>query len=148
MQDKDYIVIVQCDIVKQRCSGYYCEKAFHDRADGFADYPREKVYRTLYMTCGGCCGKAIQRKLTHLAQQLKKAEGVGKDRIVVHLSSCITKDNHHSPRCLFTDYMKELLARADIDCREDTHLSAKAEERRAEGQYGPAAKARQAPGKA
>ena len=26
--DKDYLIVVQCDIVKQRCPGYFCEKAY------------------------------------------------------------------------------------------------------------------------
>ena len=138
---KDYVAIVQCHIVKQRCSGYYCEKAFHDRADGFAVYDRGTPYRILFMTCGGCCGRAVQRKLTHLGRQIQKNEGIGRDRIVVQLSSCITKDNFHSPRCLFVDYMKELIARAGFEVREDTHLNPKAEERRATGVYGRARQA-------
>lgn len=133
--DIDYLVIVQCDIVRQRCSGYFCEKAFHERADGFAAYPEDKPLRALYMTCGGCCGKGIQRRLTHLARCLQKNEAVPRDRIVVQLSSCITRDNYHSPRCPFADYMKELIARAGLRCREDTHLSPVAEQRRAEGRY-------------
>jgi len=135
LAEKDYIVVVQCEIVKQRCPGYFCEKALHERADGFAAYPKGGDLRIIYITCGGCCGKAVQRKLTLLARKIKEQEGIGKDRIVVQLSSCITRDNFHSPQCMFTDYMKELIARAGIECREDTHLSAKAEGRRASGKY-------------
>jgi len=135
VQEPDYLVIVQCDLVKQRCSGYFCEKAFHERADGFAPYPADRACRTLYLTCGGCCGKAVQRKLTHLARCLKKHEGVAKDRLVVHLASCITRDNFHSPRCPFADYMKTLISRAGLACREDTHLSPVSERRRAAGLY-------------
>jgi hypothetical protein len=39
MDNKDYIAIVQCHIVKERCSGYFCERAFHHRLGGFAVYP-------------------------------------------------------------------------------------------------------------
>jgi predicted metal-binding protein len=137
MVDKDYIAVVQCEIVKERCSGYSCEKAFHDRTGGFADYAGDRSYRIIYLTCGGCCGKAVQRKLTHLARMMKKSEGVDRDRIVVQLGSCITKDNYHSPRCMFADYMKELIARAGFECREDTHVSATAEGRRAGRAYKP-----------
>ena len=28
MENKSYIAVVQCHIVKQRCSGYFCEKSF------------------------------------------------------------------------------------------------------------------------
>lgn len=136
MTDKDYIVIVQCHIVKERCSGYFCEKAFNERADGFAAYPKDKAYRTLYMTCGGCCGKSVQRRVTHLARNIEKKEGIGRDRLVVHLASCITRSNFHWPRCVFADAMKEAIQRAGVEVREDTHVSSLAENRRAAGQYG------------
>jgi predicted metal-binding protein len=145
LQNKDYIAVVQCDITRQRCSGYFCEKAFHERSGGFAAYPKDRPYRVLYMTCGGCCGKGVQRRLTHLARQLQKREGIGRDRIVVQLASCITKDNYHSPRCQFADYMKGLMARAGLACREDTHISPTAEKRRAAGVYGARRKIRAAP---
>jgi len=84
--EKDYVVIVQCHIVKQRCPGYFCEKAFHERTGGFADYPKDRAYRVMNMTCGGCCGRAVHRKLSSLLRQLKKREGIEKDRVVVQLS--------------------------------------------------------------
>lgn len=135
LKDKDYIVIVQCHIVKERCSGYFCEKAFTDRTGGFAAYPKDKAYRMLNMTCGGCCGKAVQRKLTHLARKLKKGEGMGKERIVVQLSSCMTKDNYHSTPCPHLDYLKGLIAKIGLDVREDTRVSRTSEKRREDGVY-------------
>jgi predicted metal-binding protein len=137
MAEPDYIVVVQCHIVKERCSGFFCEQAFHRRTGAFADYPADRPYRFLTMTCGGCCGKATLRKLTNLLRCLKKHEGAGRERVVVHLSSCMTKDNFHSPRCMFTDYIKTLVARAGLECREGTHISPKAEDRRRRGVYGP-----------
>ena len=135
LAEKDYVVIVQCDIVKERCPGYFCEKAFHERTGGFAAYPKDRGYRTLYMTCGGCCGLATQRKLTSLARQLKKREGIGKDGIVVQLSSCMTKDNFHGPPCPHLGYIKTLIARAGLDVRDDTSISELSEKRRREGVY-------------
>jgi predicted metal-binding protein len=135
LDNKDYVVVVQCDLVKQRCSGYFCEKAFHERSGGFADYPRDKAFRTLYLTCGGCCGRAVGRKLSHLVKKLKSKENVEKDRIVVQLSSCITTDNYHGPPCPHLDYLKLLIGRLGLDIREGTQISAKAEQRRAEGVY-------------
>ena len=135
LREKDYIVVVQCHIVKERCPGYFCEKAFHERSGGFAEYPKDKAYRTLYLTCGGCCGLAVQRKLTSLCRQLKKREGIDKSRIVVQLSSCITKDNFHGPPCPNLDYMKTLIARVGLDVREDTRISDLSEKRRQEGVY-------------
>jgi len=134
-ENKEYLVIVQCHLVMQRCSGYFCEKAFHERLGGFAGYPPDKAYRVLNMTCGGCCGRALHRKLGNLVQKIKAKEGVEKERIVVHLSSCITKDNYHGPPCPHLDYLKALVAKLGLEVREDTWVSKRAEQRRAEGIY-------------
>jgi predicted metal-binding protein len=99
LQNKDYIVIVQCHIVKEYCSGYFCEKAFTECTGGYAIFPKDKTYRKLNLTCGGCCGRAVHRKLVNLVRQLKKKEDIDKNRILVQLSSCITKDNYHAMPC-------------------------------------------------
>ena len=135
VKDKDYIVVVQCHIVKERCSGYNCEKAFHERTGGFAGYPKDKAYRMLNLTCGGCCGRAVHRKLSNLVRRIKKAEGITKDRIIVHLSACITKDNFHAPPCPHLDYLKTLIAKLGLDIREDTYIDEKSEMRRKAGLY-------------
>ena len=135
MQDKDYIVIVQCDIVKQRCSGYFCEKAFHERTGGFAACPADRAYRTLYLTCGGCCGRALHRKLSNLVKKIRDKEGVEKERIVVQLSSCIVKDNYHGPPCPHLDYLRALIAKLGLDTCDGTSISRKSEERRHAGIY-------------
>ena len=66
MEDKEFIVIVQCHLVKQRCSGYSCEKAFHERTGGFSGYSPDRRYRMMNLTCGGCCGRPVHRKLADL----------------------------------------------------------------------------------
>lgn len=134
-QDKDYVIVVQCDIVKERCPGYACEKAFHERTGGFAIYPPDKPVRALYLTCGGCCGMTLHRTLAYTLKSIRKQEGVSKDRIAVQLSSCMTTDNYHSPPCPHLDYLKELIARLGLDMFETTVISEKSEERRAEGRY-------------
>lgn len=135
LNQKDYLVIVQCDIVKQRCPGYLCEKAFHGRTGGFAEYPADKPYRVINLTCGGCCGRALHRKLTMLKRTIKKKEGIDKDKIVVQLSTCITKDNYHAPPCPHLDYLKALIEKIGIDYREDTEINEKSEKRRVERVY-------------
>ena len=119
IKDKDYIVVVQCHIVKQRCPGYLCEKAFHERAGGFSIYPVDKHYRVLAMTCGGCCGRALHRKLSNLLRKLKDNEQIGRQQIVVQLSSCMTKDNFHAPPCPHLDYIKALVAKLGLDLHND-----------------------------
>ena len=135
MEEKDYIAIVQCHLVKQRCSGYFCEKAFHERAGGFARYANDKAYRTIYLTCGGCCGRPLHRKLSNLVRKIKANEKVEKDKIVVQLSSCITKDSCHGPPCPHIDYLKEIVGKLGLEVCEDTSISQKAEERRQAGIY-------------
>ena len=135
MKEKDYIAIVQCHLVKQRCSRYSCEKAFHNRSGGFSDYSPDKHYRTLYLTCGGCCGRALHRKLGNLIRMIKNKDGIEKDRLVVQLSSCITKDNYHGPPCPHLNYLKELIGKLNVDICEDTNISPKAQNRRKAGIY-------------
>ena len=135
VKDKDYIAIVQCHLVKQRCSGYFCEKSFHERVGGFAAYSPDRAYRALYLTCGGCCGRPLHRKLSDLARKIKAREGVEKDKIVVQLSSCITKDGYHGPPCPHLDYLKQLISKLGLDVCDDTTISQKAEERRRAGTY-------------
>jgi predicted metal-binding protein len=135
LKDKKYVAIVQCHIVKERCSGYNCERAFNERIGGFSIYPREKVYRMLNLTCGGCCGRAVHRKLSNLIRRIKKQEGMEKDSIVVQLSSCITKDNFHSSQCPYLDYLKGLIGKLGLDVREDTFINKTSEEQRKAGRY-------------
>lgn len=136
MQAKEYIVVVQCDIVMDRCSGYLCEKSFNERTGGFSIYPKDQSYRTLYLTCGGCCGRAAHRKLGDLINMIKKHEEVPQDRIAVHLASCITKENFHGPKCPHLDYLKELIAgKKGLDLVEDTYISKLSEKRRQAGKY-------------
>jgi len=132
---KEYVVVVQCHIVKERCPGYLCEKAFHERTGGFARYPRDKAYRLLNMTCGGCCGRALHRKLTLLLRTLRKKEGIEKEKVVVQLSSCMTKDNFHAPPCPHLDYIRTLIERIGIDVQDDTVISDKSQRRREAGVY-------------
>ena len=135
VKSKDYVAIVQCHLVKQRCSGYNCELAFNDRIGGFAAYPKDKTYRMLNLTCGGCCGQAVQRKLGNLVRRMKKQEGIGKDQIVVQLSSCITKDNFHSLPCPHIDCLKAQIAKLGLDVCEDTFINEMSEKRRQAGVY-------------
>ena len=135
LNEKDYVIVVQCHIVKERCPGFLCEKAFTDRSGGFTDYPKDRNYRVLNMTCGGCCGLAVHRKLTSLLRTARKKDGIDKDRIVVQLSSCITKDNFHGPVCPHIDYIKDLIGRIGLDLREDTVISPLSEKRRQGGAW-------------
>lgn len=134
--DKLYVVVVQCHIVMERCSGYFCEKAFYQRSGGFSRYPVDSPHRSLYLTCGGCCGLAVHRKLGDLIRSIAKKEEIGKQQIVVHLASCITKDNYHGPPCPHLDYLRQIIqSKLGLNLVEDTHISPLSEKRRQSGRY-------------
>lgn len=133
--EKEYLVVVQCDIVKERCPGYLCEKAFHERSEAYEELPKDHTIRRINMTCGGCCGRALHRKLTNLARTIKKKEGIEKDRILIQFSSCMTKDNYHSPPCPHLSYLKTLVERTSMDLYMDTVINELSEKRRSEGLY-------------
>ena len=132
---KRYIVTVQCHLVQQRCSGFHCEKAFHERTGGFARYTEQDSLRFLTLTCGGCCGRPLLRKLSHLCKIAHKRDGIHKDEIAVHFASCISKDNYHAPPCPHLDYLKTLVERLGLDWVEDSWISRTAEQRRRQGIY-------------
>ncbi len=134
-QEKDYLVVVQCHIVKERCPGYLCEKAFHERTGAYTDLPQEKKLRRINLTCGGCCGRALQRKLANLVRTMKKKEGIDKQRILIQFSSCMTKDNHHAPPCPHLSYLTTLVERAGLTLAADTVISELSQRRRKEGLY-------------
>jgi len=136
LADKKFVVVVQCHIVKERCSGYFCEFAFDERTGGFAGYPKEKKIRFLSITCGGCCGRAVHRKLSNFIKQAKAKEKIEKKDIVVHLSSCISKDSYHGPICPNLDYLKNIICdKLGLEIIEGTKISKISEKLRHEGKY-------------
>ena len=134
-KSKKYVAVVQCDITKETCTGYLCEKAWKNRDGGFEIYGGDEDIGMLPFSCGGCCGKALHRKLSLLLRKLKSLEGIEKDQVVVQFSSCITTNNYHSPRCPHIDYMKQLVERHGLDIVENTVISKLASKRRGEGVY-------------
>ncbi len=129
------IAIIQCDISLERCPGFFCDRAFVNRTGGFEKLEYEKATRKLNISCGGCCGKSVHRKLSLLAQKAKKFDGIEKDEILVKLASCITKENYHGPKCPHLDYIIKLIKGLGMNLSLDTHISKKAEERRISGIY-------------
>ncbi len=133
---KNYVVVVQCDqVVHEVCPGFLCEHAFSSRLDAFSRYPGDRAMRYAAFSCGGCPGRAVLRKLMNLKRNLMKREKTSSDAVVVHLSSCITRTNHHGPRCPHIDYIKTQIGEAGFEWVEDSKLSATAEQRRQEGLY-------------
>ena len=134
---KEFVVVVQCDqTVHDVCAGAYCEHAFTARKDGFARYSKNQPLRYISISCGGCTGRAVLRKLMSLRKILKKSEQFDDaSKIIVHLSSCITRASHHGPRCPHIDTIKGQIERAGLDHVEDTRISPRAEQERQAGRY-------------
>ena len=129
MNNVKYVVILQCHIVKERCSGFLCEDSFTQRAGGFADYPADQPIRYISITCGGCCGRATLRKLTNLLKLIKKRDIPPQD-VRLHFASCICNESFHGPKCPNYDYLKTLVERKNLTWSEGTRISDLAASRR------------------
>jgi len=130
MTEVKFVVVLQCHIVKERCSGFFCENSFWKREGGFADYDPHATMRYINMTCGGCCGKATHRKLGNFLKQLENNTDIKPEETVLHFSSCICQESFHGPKCPHYDYLKQLVERHNIPWREGTALSELAQKRR------------------
>ena len=134
--EKKIVVIVQCHIVKERCSGYFCEFHFTDRSGAFDIYSQNKYLRIITLTCGGCCGRAVHRKLVELIKSAKRQEKLDKSQIVVHLASCIAFDNYHGPACPHKEYLETMIQdKLGLDLVEGSKISKLAAKKRNEGIY-------------
>ncbi len=129
---KKLVVIIQCDDVVKRCSGFLCMRDFYERAGKFEGYPEGTRYMS--MTCGGCCGN-ITVKLENLAMRLRK-EGMSKDDVTFHFATCICSENAHRLPCPFMNRMKSLLQHKGFgNIVLGTHISKKAQAKRDAGIY-------------
>jgi len=127
------VVIIQCEDVVKRCSGFFCMNDFYERQGKFENYSDDTRYMTI--TCGGCCGNLLTPKLENLGRRLSKAD-LTKDDVVVHFASCVCSDNSHRLPCPFMNRMKALLNRKGFNnIVLGTHVSQKAEEKRNSGIY-------------
>ncbi|MHC4883624.1 MAG: CGGC domain-containing protein [Planctomycetota bacterium] len=129
------IAIVQCHLVHERCPGYFCDRAYTERSGGFEGLELSEGVRKLSLTCGGCCGRALHRKLVTLKKKAKQFDEIESDEILVKLATCITRDNYHGPACPHLDYLKTLVEKTGLAWSPDTSISKKAEKKRAEGVY-------------
>ena len=126
------IVVIQCDDVTKRCSGFACMNDFYERAGAFANYDSDTRYMS--MTCGGCCGNFITAKFEHLTKKLAKIN-FDKSNVIVHLASCICSENSHRQPCPFMNRMRTLLTRKGYEVKLGSHISKKAQAKRDAGIY-------------
>ncbi|MBQ6969198.1 MAG: CGGC domain-containing protein [Synergistaceae bacterium] len=129
----ELVVIILCDDVVKRCSGFLCMNDFYERTGKFEGYPDEVRYMSI--TCGGCCGNLLTPKLENLGMRLRKAN-INKEDVVIHFASCVCSDNSHRLPCPFMNRMKALLNRKGFNnIVLGTHVSQKAEAKRQAGIY-------------
>ncbi len=129
-----YVAIIQCEIAKNRCSGYACTSSFYDKTGTFEHYDGDTKY--IAFTCGGCCGKGTAAKLEHFSRRMLKAGQAKKHDVVIHLSSCMVTDNHHYDRCPHVDYIKGIIKKHGFDnIVEGTYISKGAARKRELGIY-------------
>ena len=137
MNDDLLLVIIQCEDVVKRCSGFLCMNDFYERIGKFENYSDKDSNKIRYMTitCGGCCGNLLTPKLENLGMRLKKAN-IDKNNVIIHFASCICSDNSHRQPCPFMNRMKMLLLRKGFNnIVLGTHVSKKAEAKRQAGIY-------------
>ena len=133
MENKKVVVIIQCELVHKKCSGFACTDSFYNRDEMFKSYKENTKY--ISFTCGGCCGKLVSGKLSHFSKKILKKTDYKKDEVIVHLASCMTSDNYHSDRCPHIDYIKDIIVKRGYDFLEGTYISKNAEIKREKGIY-------------
>lgn len=123
----EFVIMIQCTIAKRRCSGFYCIQSFYDRKGTFTEYSKDKNVMYLSMECGGCCGKGVSSLLGHFNRKMINFYKIPKEKTVIHLSSCMTNDQHHYDRCPHIDYIKDIIIRKMGFCNivEGTYISLK-----------------------
>jgi len=128
-----YVLIIQCDIAHNRCSGFACTNAFYEKTGKFEGYEENVKY--ISFTCGGCCGKSVAAKLEHFTKKLLKKTDIKKEEVMVHLASCMVTDNYHYDRCPHVQYIKDIVVKKGYRVVEGSYISKGAEHKRECGAY-------------
>lgn len=131
-----FVVIIQCDIARKRCSGFACTKSFYQKEGFFENCGYDGGVRYLALTCGGCSGTTIASYLEHFYKKLAAQMGIKKEEVAVHLSSCMVTDNYHHDRCPHLEYIKSIIVKKGFhNIIDGTFKSANASAKRAAGIY-------------
>lgn len=104
-----YVVAIQCDHSRKRCSGFACANSFFQRDFAFGGYPDDTRFITT--TCGGCDGTPVAGQLEHFGKKLRAKTDISKSEVAVHLSTCVVTENRHHDRCPHVEYIKDIIRR-------------------------------------
>lgn len=128
------VVIIQCQLAQNRCSGFACSHSFYEKAGKFEGYDGDTRY--IPFSCGGCCGKGVAVKMEHLCKKLRTKTDIKPSEVTVHLSSCMVMDNHHYDRCPHIEYIKKILSKKGFtNVVEGSYVSRNATLHREKGTY-------------
>jgi predicted metal-binding protein len=83
-----HIALIRCDRISEVCPATACLLALHEKKVHFKEYG-DDTKLVAFFTCGGCPGRRISRLLNTLVKTIKVD--------VVHLSSCMVKDDYQPP---------------------------------------------------
>ena len=105
------IAIVRCERISEACPGSACLLALQRRAVRFKGYGDDARLVAMF-TCGGCPGRRISRLLNTLAKTVTVD--------VVHLSSCMVKDEYQPP-CPHREEIISMIRKKGLVVVEGTH---------------------------
>lgn len=129
-----FVVAIQCEHSRTRCSGFACANSFFERNCSFAGYPEDTKFIT--MTCGGCNGTGVAGQLEHFAKKMHAMTDVKKSEVAVHFASCAVTENRHHDRCPYIENMKDIVERHGFaDVIEGTFESPATKKLREMGKY-------------
>lgn len=129
-----YVVVIQCEHTRKRCSGFACSEAFFERMHACEGYGKDTKYVTF--NCGGCNGAAIAGQLEHFGGKLRTETDLDKSEVAVHLATCMVTDNRHHDRCPYIDYIRDIIRKNGFEnVVEGTYQSANSRDLRKKGVY-------------
>lgn len=129
-----YVVVIQCEHSRRRCSGFACSNCFFDKVDGFEGYGEDTKY--LAFNCGGCDGTSVSGYLEHFGKKLRGKTDIKKSEVAVHLATCMVTENRHHDRCAHVDYIKDIIRKKGFEnIVEGTFQSKATQKMRAMGKY-------------
>ena len=106
-----HVAVVRCERVSEACPGSACLLALQGRKVQFKDYGDDMKLVAVF-TCGGCPGRRISRLLNNLMKTVKVD--------VVHLSSCMVKEDYQPP-CPHKEAIIKMIKSKGLTVVEGTH---------------------------
>ena len=106
-----HVAVVRCERVSEACPGSACLLALQGRKVRFKDYGDDMKLVAVF-TCGSCPGRRISRLLNNLMKTVKVD--------VVHLSSCMVKEDYQPP-CPHKEAIIKMIQSKGLTVVEGTH---------------------------